>query len=442
MDWRWLAWQVYGGDLGRAVAQRYDWCLQSQWWPTRELQRYQRERLEEVLEHASRTVPYYRELGLGTRLTDYPVLSRQLIMREQSRLLSDEAPPGKRFEGTSSGSTGEPATIHFDELTFAWRRAALYRGDSWGASFEPTAPTVSLWGNPRDSRQSQSLRSRAYDWLYNRWIIHCWVMDCQQVQRIHRELHQRRPRFLYGYVSSLLGYIRFARELGLRPPFIEKVMPTAEQCTPEARAEIREFFEGAVILERYASREMGPMGHQCEAGSWHISCEHLYLEVQHPDGSISEDGRGSLLCTSLSNRLMPTIRYDIRDLLDLDGPPCPCGRGLPTFRSIEGRVAEHVYCPDGRWISSMAFTRFLRLTPFAKFRIVQDALEHVTLQVEYRGEISSELRAQVLVGFERLFEGQIRVDIEQLELIPPLRSGKSPHIVNLLRKERDAAQSD
>ncbi len=426
--------------MARHIAQRYDWCLQSQWWPTEELQRYQREQLRGVVEHAANTVPYYRELGLSADIREFPVLSRQLITREARRLHSDTPPLGKRYEGTSSGSTGEPATIHFDEQTFAWRRAALYRSDSWGAGFGPTDPTVSLWGNPRDSRQSASLRSRAYDWLYNRWIIHCWIIDQQQAQRIHRELLRRRPRFLYGYVSSLVGYIRFARELGLRPPYIEKVMPTAEQCTPEARADIQDFFKGSAVLERYASREMGPMGHQCEYGNWHVNCEHLYLEVQHPDGSISESGQGSLLCTSLSNRLMPTIRYDIRDLLDLDGVDCPCGRGLPTFRSIEGRVAEHVYCPDGRWISSMAFTRFLRLAPFSKFRIVQDSIDHITLQFEYQGQIDGSIRAQLLESFERLFQGQIRVDFEQLEEIPPLVSGKSPHIVNLLKRDNSSVQ--
>lgn len=432
MDWRWLAWQVYGGQSAREIAQRYDLLLQTQYWPSKDMQQWQRQQLDEVLAHAARTVPRFQRASLRPELTGWPILNRAILQADTAASLSTEAPPGRRLSEATSGSTGEPVTMHYDLPTHVRRLAQMYRANGWGASFPPSGRMLGLWGNPKDMHPRGPLRP-LYDWFYARWLIHTTVMNEKMAGEIHAEILRRRPRFLYGYVSTLLSFIHFARELNLPAPPVEKVTPTAEQCTPEARTEIESYFAGVPVLERYATREVGIMAQQCELGGWHINSEDVLLEVQDEHGAIHPSGSGRVLVTSLSNRLLPTIRYDLGDFADLTSRPCACGRTLPTMSSLDGRVAEHLLTPDGCWISSMAVTRFMRLTAFRRYRIVQDDPGHITLLVEHEGKLASELCSPVLESFARLLGPQMRVDIVAQTQILPLPGGKSPHVVNLLR---------
>ena len=54
--------------------------------------------------------------------------------------------------------------------------------------------------------------------------------------------------------------------------------------------------------------------------------------------------------TSLHNRVMPLIRYEVGDFAEV-GPPCPCGRGLPVIARIMGRVRNCLRFPTkaDRW---------------------------------------------------------------------------------------------
>lgn len=433
MDLRWLAWQLYEGQTGRHAARLYRWLLQSQDWPLERLLADQQQRLDHMLEYASSHVPYYQKLGLRQSLSAYPVLSRQAIMRHNEDLYVSPRPAGRSYSGSSSGSTGEPVTVHYDTSNVAWRWAVAWRADSWGTELPPTARQVAMWGNPREVKDRASLRARLSEIYHNVYILDCFVLNDDIVRGLHASLTRLRPPIIYGYVSAFTGFVRFARELGLPAPPVQKIMPTAEQTLPEDRKAIEDYF-GCPVLERYGSRELGPMAHQCEKGTWHLHTEHFVPEVLQEDGTISRSGKGTLLCTQLNNYLQPVIRYDIADVVDLATVPCDCGRGLPTFRGIEGRVAEHVYCPDGRWVSSIAFTRFLRLTPFPKFRIVQDAADHIKLIVEFAGEVDPAVRSKVIADCNKLLLGQIKVDLEAVEKILPLPNGKSPHVINLLRK--------
>ena len=85
------------------------------------------------------------------------------------------------------------------------------------------------------------------------------------------------------------------------------------------------------MLQRYGCREAGDIAHQCEHGTWHINTDHLHCEVLRNDGSIGTTGKGRLLLTKLYNDLMPLVRYDVEDLVELTNDGCPCGRCLPVM---------------------------------------------------------------------------------------------------------------
>lgn len=438
MDWRWLAWQIFGGETGRLVAACYDRLLESQWWTEAQLRQLQQERLAETLDFSAQFVPFYSSqvsAGGNLRLEDLPPLSRRDLARLGRSLQAGVETGVASIRASSSGSTGEPVNVIYDRTSAAWRFAAALRADPWSTSAGPSARQVALWGNSLDLASRPAWLEAVSAFYRNRYLLNCFVLDEATVRRVHARLKTLRPAIVYGYVSALSAYMQLSRRLGLAAPKLLKVIPTAEHCSEELRLELQDFF-GCPVLGRYGSREIGTMAHQCEHGTWHWHSENFIPEVLRADGSISNTGRGSLLCSTLINKVMPLLRYDIGDLVDLTPVACACGRGLPTFSSIEGRVAEHIACPDGRLISSLAYTNFLRQLSLERFRIIQDAPDHLLLQLQGLAELTPELRLKLLNDFAVVHGEQMRVDFELLENIQPLASGKNPHVVNLVLRNQ------
>jgi phenylacetate-CoA ligase len=68
--------------------------------------------------------------------------------------------------------------------------------------------------------------------------------------------------------------------------------------------------------------------------------DYCYPEVlDDHDQPVAPGGRGELVFTSLYRKAMPLLRYRTRDIVELAGRKCPCGRTLIAF---EGGVLARV----------------------------------------------------------------------------------------------------
>lgn len=289
-----------------------------------------------------------------------------------------------------------------------------------------------FWGLRREKRGP--LKAWLADHFFNRVTTSIFVMDEERVTKLHQHLCAFRPRILTGYVSGLCAFAEIAGPLGLQPPPLEKVIPTAEYCSPRQFELIRAYFKAPTML-RYGAVEVGDLAHQCEQGNWHIHSEHVFLEVRLEDGSIAQSGSGSLLVTLLSNYTMPLVRYELGDMVDLTPRACACGRGLPTLTDVHGRAAEHILAADGTKFSSLAFTHSLRKFPLRQFRIVQENLAEVQVLYIPLPEFSAAMLRELGEELRMVLQGRLKLRLECVERIDPLPNGKQSHVVNKLNAQ-------
>jgi phenylacetate-CoA ligase len=424
MDWRWPLISAYFHWRGEAVPRLYAEACARQWQSADGLRAFQQQRLDALLQHAVAACPAHR--GRNASLDHFPVLTKEGL-RDGFRQLAAEGSALRGWLQHSGGSTGEPSTVRLDSAMHAWRIACGWRGDCWGG-LKPTDRFAFLWGHPGDLSGSARLRERLHAWLFNRWLSDVFALDDPRVREIHAWIHAKRPACLVGYASALLSYARLARVQGLRPPPLRKVVATAETCSAEDAAEIAAYF-AAPVLQRYGAREVGDIAHQCEQGAWHVHSDHVLLEVRRDDGSISSDGEGSLLVTCLSNYSMPLIRYEIGDRADLTPQPCPCGRGLPTFTALLGRVSDYIDLADGGRLSSLVFNHLLRSAPIRQFQVVQSAPGRIRLRILPLADFTE----AALVPLQRYLAancgGRLALALELVEDIETSPSGKLRQVV-------------
>jgi phenylacetate-CoA ligase len=242
-----------------------------------------------------------------------------------------------------------------------------------------------------------------------------------------RFIVQYRPEKMYGYASAFYLLARYFHTTGYTPPQdLKAIFPTAEPLFDFQRQTIQETFACQVATE-YGARDAGLMANECPSGSLHVPAEAMLVEVEGTEA----DGLGEIVVTNLYSPAMPIIRYRTGDLGRFDPTPCPCGRGLPRLKGVEGRRTDFIVTPDGRVLHALSVIYILRETPGLKeFRVVQEAVDRLTVQVVPEGDFPEASRNRILVRMRRLMGDGVDVTVEAVPALPTLPSGKFRYVIS------------
>lgn len=407
----------------------------SQWWESSRLAEAQLERLREHLAWAHARVPYYRRLfgDHGIRpeaiqtLDDFrrvPFLTREHLQAHGAELAARARLRGVQRLATG-GSTGAPVALLIDAERMGIGEAIRLRAHRW-FGLEPGAREVVLWGSPIEVTRQDRVRALR-DRLLNSTLLSAFAMGEVQLAQYGRVIAELAPEKMYGYASAfalLAGYLGARR--WTPPDGLKAIFTTAEPLFDFQRKSLEEVFRCPVATE-YGSRDAGLCANECPAGSLHVPAEGILVEI---DGA-GTDGVGEIVVTNLYSPAMPIIRYRTGDLGRLDPTPCPCGRGLPRLASIEGRRTDFLVAADGRLLHALSVIYILRDTPgLTQFRVVQETLEQVTVQVAPADALSEAGRRRLAERVQRLLGASVRVAVNPVAAIPPEPSGKYRYVIS------------
>jgi phenylacetate-CoA ligase len=214
--------------------------------------------------------------------------------------------------------------------------------------------------------------------------------------------------------------------LGVRVVFV-----TAERLYEEQRALLSEAF-GAPVANGYGGRDSGFLAHECPEGGMHITAEDVIIEILDSDGQPLAPGEaGAIVVTHLASRDFPFIRYATGDIGALDPQPCPCGRGLPLLKRIEGRVTDFVVARDGTVMHGLALIYILRDLPQVRaFKIIQESLDHTRVLLVSVDGLPPALHLSIVTQFRARLGAAVEILIEEVAAIPPEASGKHRYVVS------------
>ncbi|MDQ1427091.1 MAG: hypothetical protein QOK39_567, partial [Acidimicrobiaceae bacterium] len=119
-----------------------------------------------------------------------------------------------------------------------------------------------------------------------------------------------------------------------------------------------------------------------------------------------EGQAGRLLLTTLTNDLMPLVRYDIGDVGAIDNARrCPCGRTSPVLRELHGRQDDVVITKDGRRISIFAFSLALHNSDVSMLQLVQKRPDSFLVRVKLADDNPASresLEKEITTAFDQL----------------------------------------
>ena len=418
----------------------------SQWWPPERLKEWKEKEIRRLLLHASRHVPYYRDLftslnldpekAAGVDWDRIPLLSKKTVREEFDRL---QATDRKRLSitGQTSGSTGNPVTWRVDRWAESVQWAVHLRGRSWW-KLRLGDPHVMLWGRDASQGRRKELRDL---WVWNKRVLPVIQLSEENVEPAYRQLRKWRPSYLRGYPSVLVlfGQLCQARGLPLDKLSLRGVVTTAETLRPDQRARIRAAY-GCPVINEYGCTEVQCIAFECPEGSMHIQSDAVRVEFMRDGRPVRAGEIGEIVVTDLANETMPVIRYQTGDLGRPKEGQCPCGRMLPRMELAIGRAAEIITLPDGRTFHSEVFTPSHDSILFSlvhQFRVLHEAPARFRVQVVVPQESFVTVEREFIQWIRQQLGDGLEVVVERVETIPRTSSGKQPYFISCLPERHD-----
>jgi phenylacetate-coenzyme A ligase PaaK-like adenylate-forming protein len=329
-------------------------------WPRRDLVAIQQRGVEAMLRHAASTSIYYRDtigaaVRAGAQLADLPVLTKRALMDHWNQIVTDPRVALRDVEAHLAGDRcGEPLLGEYRAFatggTTGERAVIVYDRDAWRS----TIANVFRWVQTMGARPGTRLvgigaptplhiTNQAFAELRSGRSDAPRLSVLTPLPELVNALNAYQPEMVITYPSFVRRLIeeQEAGRLQIRPT---RVSTSAEVVTNDVRERVRETWN-ALVIDSYGTTETGLIGTECDAVTGlHLSEDMLVYEVVDHDGRRVPDGMAGtrILVTTLFNRALPLIRYEISDIATFESGPCACGRPYGRVTAIEGRREDYM----------------------------------------------------------------------------------------------------
>jgi phenylacetate-CoA ligase len=411
------------------------WCAQDQL-----VARTRQVKLGEVLDRASRKIPYYKTLfnRLGIRtpgpedLIKLPLLDKRVVRENQEALCLPGWQKHVHYRMNTGGSTGQPLEFVVDSLAgiaaaahqeFAFHLMGFRDGDRiaafGGVSIADALLRDQVYWSPRPDPTELPYGSVCYATHY---------MDAQTLPFYFKSLDEAGFSFFLGYPAAVHSLARYCLDNDCRfSTPIKGVQLTSEVVLDSQIADIEKAFETRVYLQ-YGMSEASVYAHTFDASQEYL-CSPLmgWVEVLDETGAQVKLGEeGEVVVSGFHNHLMPFLRYRTGDRAIHGGER----NGVVVLKKVLGRTQDYVVRPDGSRISLTGLVfgqHFKAFAHIARWQIFQDEPGKNTIRVVPLLGFGEADRNEITEKFQRL--ANIQVSIETVESIPLTQRGKHLFLV-------------
>ena len=219
------------------------------------------------------------------------------------------------------------------------------------------------------------------------------------------------PQFLDLDPVQGAWFALYCERHGIRFPSVKFILCSYEFVSVVHQRILERVF-GVPVLNLYGSTETGHLLMENERGEMKPATSAVYYEIIDAD----EQGVGELIVTTLTNDIMPLLRYRVGDLVERAG----------SEYVVHGRARDALRRSDGRRVTTLEVDRcFEGVTGMVHYQLRQTGDGQFALQwiADGTGPAAPELAA-LKARLDELLQPAAPLSLEQVTLLPPTPSGK------------------
>lgn len=440
-----LALGAYGYLLQkRRYSGRYPDTLKAisklEWADPATLKQYQELCLQQLLQEAFTSVPFYRDMALQQKLDPrdinlsnlhqaLPITEKEAVRDNPKRFINEKISKNQQIVINTSGTTGSPMDIITNKDALQQNYAFFSRFlHAAGVSHKDRSITFAgrLILSPTQS-QPPYWRN---NWAAKTWLFSSYHLSNETIPAYIAKMEKIQPRFIDSYPSAIAVISKFIVENNvdhsIRP---QAIITSSETLYDNQRALIENAFQ-TKVFDQYGSAELAVFAGQCDKGSYHINSEFGHLEVVDEYNNLLPPGQsGEFICTGFINKAMPLIRYRIGDSGSFSPTPCNCGRKHPVIKELLGRTDDIIKTPEGNYVGRLD-PLFKGLNGIAEAQIIQKTLSSVKVLIVPGKDYTEASKTKLAEALAIRLGASMHIDIATVATIPRTSNGKFRSVVS------------
>jgi phenylacetate-CoA ligase len=422
----------------------YNLLKKSQWWSADQLEAYQLEQLNKLLDHAYENVPYYTrvfdERGLKPKdiqdfkdLQQLPFLTKDIVRENLKDLCAKNYSKNQFQHATTGGSSGTPLELYlergvtdakewafmktqWDRVGYRFRdKCAIFRG------YKVPVSEDTFW-------KSQ---------LLGRWMLFSsYDINYHNIASYVQKLKAYKPKFIQAYPSALSLLAKNLKENDVdNLPKIKAILCGSENLFPVQRKYLEDTFNTRVY-SWYGHTEKVVLAGECEVSDhYHIFPEYGITELIDEAGNTIKEGTGEIVGTGFNNYAMPLIRYKTADIGTLSNKKCKCGREYPLLERVDGRSQDIIITKDNSKITLTALIfgqHFNAFSNIKEFQLIQEKKGELIFNIIKANEFTNDDENEISDKIKNISHDQIDVLFNYVDFIPKTERGKHKFLIQVL----------
>ena len=424
---------------GQYVMERLKFLERAQWWDPERLHIYRDNLLSSLIDISYREVPFYHQRMDDVRikpsdirsfedLQKLPIVTKDDLRKDFPDKVTRKTGQ-KTYLACTSGSTGKNFCVVEDAQTAGWYRATFMLELEWAG-----------WRIGEPHLQTGMTLNRSIDRWLKDLFLNCHYISAYDLSdaRLDANLNLMEKygiKHLWGYSGSLFLLAKRAQQVGWNQA-LKTVISWGDMLYPHYRRTIEDAFQIRVI-DTYGCSEGMQIASQCkEHQTYHVHTLDVCVEFLDDKGEPVLNGEpGNIIVTRLHPGPMPLIRYRIGDIGTPISGNCLCGRGFDSMGGIQGRDTDIIITPSGNRLIVHFFTGVLEHFPeIDSFQVLQDKTESLLIRIVPCQELNQEKIGEIIKALKSRGAEDLQIEIELVESIPLLPSGKRRFVINPLAK--------
>jgi phenylacetate-coenzyme A ligase PaaK-like adenylate-forming protein len=373
----------------------------------------------------------YRKLlshSLSSHWHELPVIKKNDFQSDISSLLSKPFKTKDVYISNTSGSSGHPFFFAKDKFSHALTWSFILTSYS-RLGLEQGSIQARFYGIPLEGWHYYNEKIK--DFFSGRIRFPVFDLGDDKLGEYYEIFSRKEIHYIYGYTNSILLFAQFLLRKGvvLRTicPSLQLCIVTSEVCVEEDKDILKKAF-GVPVIREYGASELGVIAIEDHNGRWGINESSFFVEVLAEDNAVLPLGEeGRLVITSLYNKAMPFIRYDLGDVGVIDRDE----KGL-FLEKLLGRVNDTVILPSGKKSPGMTFYYVSRniletLGIFKEFIVRQTALDSFEFDVIATEKFTATHIKEIQGILDKYLEPGLNLKINKVKKIERPPSGKIKH---------------
>lgn len=375
-------------------------------WSYAQMCEYRDRKLHKMIRHCYKTVPYYKkmfnEYGINPetikKLDDLkvlPILTKEEVKRNMADFISESVNKKNIKIHSTGGTTGTGLKFRTsgreeaEQWAVWWRYRRLH-----GICFD------TLCANFGGKMTVPARQNNAPYWRYNlsgKQIFYSgYHISMDTAEEYAKSLRRNKVQWLHGYPSNIAMLAAYLNEKEISIP-MRWVSIGSENLLLSQQQQIEKAFcckpiqhygltEGVANISEHPDRRL--------VVDEDFACIEFIRE--------NESDFCRIIGSTLTNYVMPLIRYDTGDLAKTEEKIGENGR---VVQSLQGRECEYIELPNGRKIGAAALSLVLcEFEEIVATQFVQKSLKHICVNVVIAGS-NFYGKERLLYSLQKVFRG-------------------------------------